>query len=183
MSLKNCFLEKQIVRRASRCSRVRRVRCFRSRRCIGALSSWCCAAGKQAAYAPQASVSHCATTPPASVSRASKRRNVAWVRRPKTNATTSPVLAFSTHHNQRCSFLRRTNDHISSAHRRKRATAEADRKGARWFTASIFFSSPITVCGLMPRTHAVSRTPLPFRAMSVIRCRAPGSWILCWYRS
>ena len=59
-------------------------------------------------------------------------------------------------------------------------------QGPAWFEAiagagrralihrfNLFFSSPITVCGLMPSTRAVSRTPLPFSAISVILSRTP----------
>lgn len=46
--------------------------------------------------------------------------------------------------------------------------------------SQLFFSAPITVCGLLPSTRAVSRMPLPCSARSVIVARTPGS---CpWWR-
>lgn len=51
--------------------------------------------------------------------------------------------------------------------------------GALAHGLDFFLSSPITVCGLMPSTRAVSRMPLPFKAMSVMWARTPGSCTLC----
>ena len=49
------------------------------------------------------------------------------------------------------------------------------QRRALGYRVYFFFNSAITACVLTPSTRAVSRTPLPFRARSVMRARTPGS--------
>ena len=55
------------------------------------------------------------------------------------------MVASSTYQSQRCPFLWRTNDHISSAHSRNgcaESETKSGRVGSRRFTASTFFQFP-----------------------------------------
>jgi len=141
-SWKKVFFEKQMVLRVSRLRRVRKVRCLRSKLCNWALSSTRCSAGSRSTYAHQASVIQRATGTPACASSWRRRSKVAWVRRPKTKATTWPVSASCTHHSQRGWRLRPTYDHLSSACSRRGTdggTKYAGCTGGRCLTCSIFF--------------------------------------------
>ena len=130
---------------------------------------------------PPASANHCSTAHPAWAKTASKRRKVAGVRRPKTKASTCPVAAFSTPRASvapSCSAqMTAFQLHTSAGPYRGRACRWDELRGPDLRLQS-FFSSPMTVCGLMPSTRAVSRIPLPFSAKVVILSPTPGSCTL-----
>lgn len=125
------------MRRVSSLSRVRRVRCLRSNRCIAALPTWCASAGRQAGVG-EPLCHH--PTPPRSTELAGAETWRGYGDRTQRRPT-CPLAAFSTHHSQRCPFSHRTNDHISSAHSRKAGAGPASigRTQAACLTSSIFF--------------------------------------------
>ena len=188
---KNYFLEKQIVLRVSRLGRVRRAGCLRAKRCTGALPVWRCSAGEQAAWVLQASVNQRSAAHPACASTASKRRKAAesggkrrasaaqtqgplpdprWPPRPtKASAASACAAPMTTFHRR-----------IGAGWCPVRARKGGGMGRALIYRVILFFSFPVTVCGPLPSTRAVSRVPLPFKARSVIFARTPGS--RTWWR-